>query len=111
MKKEYSCSCGFKKDFESGEEIPICCPTCQSQSCRVIYRTREDTKSGNYCGVDALMKENHRWSWAMGVNVEDIPKMNKLFPDRIYNPETGQLLIKNRVEKKRLMREHQMEEH
>lgn len=114
MLKEYSCSnksCDFKKDFKGNEPMPKRCPDCKSVGCRVIYRTRTDTKTKGYCGVDALMKDNHRWSWSMGVNVEDIPKMNKLYPDRVYNPKTGQLLVKNRTEKKKLMKEHSLEEY
>lgn len=73
----------------------------------------EERKLNNLqeCNVDGTMRENHRWSWAMGVHVKDIPKMMKKHPDRVYNPKTGQLLVKNREHKKKLMKEHDMVEY
>jgi len=61
--------------------------------------------------VNIGYKDNPRWSWSMGVNVEDIPKMMKQYPDRTYHPETGQLLVKNRPEKRKLAKQHGMEEY
>jgi hypothetical protein len=71
----------------------------------------KERKLNNKGFVNIGFQENPRWSWAMAVNVEDIPKMQKQYPDRVYNLNTGQLLVKNRTEKKRLMKEHNMEEH
>ncbi len=80
-----------------------------------IYNTteREDEilRFRNSGFTNIGFKDNPRWSWAMGANVKDIPKLMKKYPDRTYNPKTGQLLVKNRTEKKKLMREHGMEEY
>lgn len=35
----------------------------------------------------------------MGCNIEEIPIFEKLYPDSVYHPETGDLLIKNRQHK------------
>lgn len=70
----------------------------------------KEQKLNNPIFVNLGFKENPRWSWAMACNVEDIPKMQKQYPDRIYNPNTGQLLVKNRTEKKKLMKEQGYEE-
>jgi hypothetical protein len=51
-------------------------------------------------GVDATMKENHRYSMAMGVNPQRIPDAMKAFPGSQYHPETGDLLVKSRQHKK-----------
>lgn len=65
----------------------------------------------SYGNIDATMKENTRWSWTMGVNIDKIPEMLKKYPDRVYNPETGQLKVKNRIHKLKLLAEHGMEEY
>ena len=49
--------------------------------------------------INAMMADNERYSWAMGVNVNDIPNMVKQFPGSEYCPETGRLKIKNRQHK------------
>lgn len=82
------------------------CPECSGEAGRSFcdelrYKSR----------VDATMIENERWSWSMGVHVNDIPEMNRKYPDREYHPRTGQLLIKHRQHKKQLMRENDYEEY
>ena len=61
--------------------------------------------------VNATMKSNERWSFSMGIHVDKIPEMEKKHPDRKYHPKTGQLLVRNRVHKKKLMKEHGMTEY
>lgn len=56
--------------------------------------------------VTITFQDSPRYSWAMGVNRQDIPKAMREHPDRTYHPKTGQLLVKNRTEKKKLMSEH-----
>jgi len=61
--------------------------------------------------INATMKSNERWSFSMGIHVDKIPEMEKKYPDRTYHPKTGQLLVRNRVHKKKLMKEHGMTEY
>jgi hypothetical protein len=59
---------------------------------------------------NALTKDNERWSTAMGVLPEKIPEAMRQFPDRTYHPETGDLLVRNRQHKKKLMKENKVQE-
>lgn len=110
IKKEYVLQDGKNGKRPSDEEINKMdldfgiCENCGGKMTSVF-------EPENKQAVSVGFKDNPRWSWSMGVNVEDIPKMNKLYPDRVYNPKTGQLLVKNRTEKKKLMKEHSLEEY
>jgi len=87
------------------------CPDCKSKTeIKCVDKNLVGSNRGE-CYVDMLMRDNPRWSWAMGVNWQDIPRMLKKYPDREYHPKTGQLLVRNRAHKKRLMREHNMDEY
>jgi len=111
MIKEYTCtSCGYYKEFKLKEKTPTPCPECGSKSCRIVFRDGTKIKS-RQCNIDSQMVENPRWSWSMGINVDKIPEMKKRFPDREYHPKTGQLLVKSRHHKKKLMKEHGMVEY
>jgi len=79
------------------------CPSCNHGASRNLV--------AEMTNVDSQHKENHRWSWAMGVNVDQIPEMKKRYPDRTYHERTGQLLVKSRQHKKQLLREHGMIEY
>lgn len=48
--------------------------------------------------ADELMKDNPRWSEAMGINPDQLPEFRKVFPDSTYDSR-GRLLIKNRAHK------------
>lgn len=94
--------CGFTKEYKEFES-PSKCPNCNVVFYRLSTLKELGAKSKSRWGA------NHpRWSWSMGVNIQDIPKMMKQYPDRKYNPVTGQLLVENRSCKKRLMKEHGM---
>jgi len=80
------------------------CPECLSPAYRSFKNEIKDSK------VDALMKENERYSWSMGCNVDDIPDMIKKFPGSEYN-DRGQLRIKNREHKKFEMKRRGFEEY
>jgi len=62
---------------------------------------------GNF---DATMKSNPRWSTSMGVPANQVKQFSKRFPDSTYSPD-GRLLIKNRVDKLRQMKERFMIEY
>lgn len=89
------------------EKTPKVCPECgeRIRSCRIQFNYKDHLQFKQKAGVDGLMKENPRWSKAMGVNPETIPEAMRRFPDRTYNAE-GDLLVRNRAHKVRLMREN-----
>lgn len=95
--------CRFEGKYE---DAPAKCPECGLTFYRITFLKESGAKSKSRWGA------NHpRWSWAMGVNISEIPKMTKQYPDRKYNPVTGQLLVENRTHKKKLMRENGMYEY
>lgn len=102
--ERFTCKmCDFEGEYE---DSPMECPTCNLRFYRITFLKESGTKTHSRWGT------NHpRWSWSMGVNRQDIPKMMKQYPDREYNPVTGQLKVNNRPHKKKLMREHNMEEY
>lgn len=111
----YNCECGysaFEDEYvDSWDGTCINCGEKQRQY-RILYRKESKPKNkSNFCNIDSQQKDNLRWSWSMGIDIRDIPKMKKLYPDREYHPKTGQLLVKNRQHKKRLMKEHGLHEH
>ena len=101
--ERFTCKmCNFEEEFE---DSPIECPACGRRFYRITFLKESGAKTNSRWGA------NHpRWSWSMGINVSEIPKMMKQFPNRKYNPVTGQLLVENRTCKKRLMKEHGYEE-
>lgn len=107
---EFQCKykpCWFNEVYND-DLAPSKCPECGSRNYRLGF-IKEPRKKVPIVGADATSR-NPRWSWAMGCNVNEIPKMMKQYPDREYNPVNGQLLVKSRQHKKQLMREHNMYE-
>jgi len=92
--------CGYSSICD---DPPFSCPECGNKSYRLTF-LKELPRKTEFVNIG--YKDNPRWSWAMGVNVEDIPREMEKHPDREYHPGTGQLRVKNRPEKKRLMKEH-----
>lgn len=96
-------SCDYDRDFDF-------------EGTKIVYKDKCDCGGEIAAGhlkpfVNIGFAENKRWSWSMGTHVKDIPKMMKKYPDRVYNPKTGQLLVKNRTHKKKLMKENNCEEY
>jgi len=60
--------------------------------------------------VDATMKENERWSWSMGVHLDQIPAMVKRYPGSEYCPKTGCLRVSSRQDKVRKMEQRGLTE-
>lgn len=78
--------------------------TPQACSCGCLgERSFVDEKQG--CAVDATMKENERWSWSMGVHVNQIPQMERMYPGSKYHPVTGQLQVTSRQDKIKKMKQ------
>jgi len=89
-------------------------PFCDSCDGKLKPKCMEKNKveqKRDKCFVDILMQDNPRWSTAMGCGTHQIPEMMKHYPDATYNPETGDLLVKNRAHKKKQMRERGLDEH
>ena len=97
----YQCSdCG--ENFEiiasmSESSKPRKC-TCGGKALRNLQL---EQAQGN---VDGLMKDNPRWSWALGINPNQIKEAMKKHPNAVFNSK-GQMLIRNRQEKKQRMKE------
>ena len=89
------------------DEFSIISKRNELKECKCgCYATRDVMNEFKGMGnVDATMKENERWSWSMGVHVDQIPAMEKKYPGSQYHPKTGQLLIRNREHKKTMMRQ------
>lgn len=108
-KYTYKCSkCKFIFDKYrpvSRRDKTVKCPECLGPASRSFVDEIKGSK------VDALLKENERWSWSMGVNKQDIPAAMKKFPGSTYHPETGQLLIKSRQHKLAELKRRGMEEY
>jgi len=83
------------------------CPECLSPAKRSFAEEIKGSK------VDALMKENVRWSWSMGINMDcpsEVADARKRHPGAEFN-ERGQMRIANRHEKLQRMKEAGMEEY
>ena len=109
------CSKYFKATYDNktGYRDPEPCPDCGgvAKHKHVIKGSEQDPNisKGRFVGIG--YKDNPRWSWAMGINVDEIPEMMRRYPDRNYHPKTGQLEVRNRPHKKKLMKQHNMEEY
>jgi len=56
---------------------------------------------------NALMKDNERWSWSLGINLdvpEEVAEAKLRHPGAVFN-EKGQMRISNRKEKLQRMKE------
>ena len=87
------------RSYEVGKNDPQC--SCKAQlKCTTMRKEEVETKT-EQCRVDMLMRDNPRWSDAMGINVENpvsVAEAKRLFPDSTYDSE-GRLLIRNRQHK------------
>lgn len=54
-----------------------------------------------------LEMEHPRWSWALGINPNQIEKALKVHPGAVFN-EKGQMLIENRTKKLQRLKEAKM---
>jgi len=100
----------YHEEYCQDFEAPHVCPECNGKHYRLRF-LKEPKKKKNFVNIDGTSRGNPRLSWAMGVNRQDIPEMQKRYPDRKYHPKTGQLLVESRQHKKKLMKEHGFEEY
>lgn len=83
------------------------CPECLSPASYSFKDTIQGSK------IDAMMKENERWSWSMGINPDnpqEVAEAHKRHPGATFN-ERGQMRIANRAEKLQRMKEAGMMEY
>ena len=107
---EFNCKmCDFSEEYENDDE-PIICPECGSKwySLAFLKESRREQKF-----VNIGYKESIRYSAALGVLDEDFPAARKASPEanwkkfgNSWRPE-----IKNRTDKKRLMKQNKMTEY
>lgn len=97
-----------------GENFEIAAPMSESSKPRkcvcggkAVRSLQLEHAQGN---VDGLQRDNPRWSWALGINPNQIKEAMQAHPDAVFNSK-GQMLIKNRADKLRRMREAGMEEY
>lgn len=83
------------------------CPECNSPAGRCFGEEIKNSK------IDALMVDNVRWSWAMGINPDnpqEVKEARERHPGAVFN-ERGQMRIANRTEKLQRMKEAGMTEY
>jgi len=98
----YRCKCGSVFDAIvpiRERNKPQKCPDCGGKG-----RRDEQSEFASAGKFNELMVDRPRWSEAMGVNPEQIPQAMKMFPDSVYHPKTGALLIRNRQHKLKEMK-------
>jgi len=105
----YVCECGSTGGEVTGT-FACRCLMCGKPIRAFSQKLGKSRRKFDYCGVDATMVENERWSWAMAVNPEDIPKAMKAYPGSEYAPDTGQLRIKSRHHKLQEMKRRKLVE-
>lgn len=95
-------ACNFTNQYPNEDE-PQACPECDGKWYRVTF-SKESGKTNSRWGA------NHpRWSTSMGVPAGQVGQFRKRFPNSTYSDD-GRLLIKNRPDKKRQMKERFMYE-
>ena len=94
-------SCNFQKEYPNEDE-PTVCPECDSKWYRI--RFCGDKEPDDVSKVNWYEKDNERWSTSMGVPVGQVKQFRERYPNSTYSSD-GRLLIKNRADKKRQMKE------
>ncbi len=87
---------------EENASAPHSCPECGSRSYTLTFSKGSKFK-GKFCNIDGTMKENLRYSDALGINPNQTLEFRKHFPWMNFDDE-GRCIIHNRAEKKRVMK-------
>lgn len=86
------------------DNTPDACPDCGYKWYRLTFLKESGAKVNSRWGA------NHpRWSTSMGVPAGQVKQFRERFPGSTYS-EDGRLLIRNRADKKRQMKERFMYE-
>lgn len=99
-------SCNFSQQYVNEDE-PAVCPACGGKWYRVTFCGEQPRAS--VVGGHLYEKDNTRWSTSMGVPAGQVEQFCERFPNSTYSDD-GRLLIKNRADKKRQMKERFMYE-
>ena len=95
--------CSFMDEYEDFT-APKVCPECNSKSYTLIFNKNSIDR-----GKKKQVTENERWSISMGCPPSQVAEMRKRFPNSTYD-DRGRLLVKNRRDKLRQMKERGMVE-
>lgn len=93
----------YCEDFKA----PHICPGCDGKWYRLRF-VKEPKKKKPF--VSIAFPENVRYSWALGCQPNEREKMAKKHPGAEFTPD-GRMIIHNRTEKKRRMKEAGYEEY
>ena len=90
------------------------CPKCNSKTRPKTIEKSLVAPQDKGCLVDIMMRDNPRLSWSLGCNENELPRMQKIHPGAEFRKAKGggyQMVIHNRAEKLRRMKEAGMEEY
>jgi len=90
--------CWFRKSYD---KAPNKCPECGSRKYRLIFGEKKKSKDVLF---DVTMRDNVRYSDALGVNPEQIPEFKKRFGDLMDFLPDGRCIVRNRHHKKQIMK-------
>jgi len=99
-------SCWFNELYEDSL-APLRCPECGGKNYRLSF-PKELKKKKPFVSIG--FPENVRYSWALGCQPYERAKMAKKHPGAEFTPD-GRMIIHNRTEKKRRMKEAGYEEY
>jgi putative FmdB family regulatory protein len=88
----------------SNRNLPTECPECGADSPRDI-----EWELNTMSDFDETCKEHERYSWSMGCHPNQIAEMTRRYPGSEYRPN-GQLRIKSRNHKLKMLKQRGMEE-
>jgi len=91
--------CGFEKEYE---DAPAKCPKCDRAFYRITFL--KESRRKNIKGVNWYEKDNVRYSYSLGCQPHERASMAKIHPGAEFTPD-GRMIIHNRAEKKRRMKE------
>ena len=110
MIENFECRlCDFVQEYPNGDS-PIECPDCGSKWYTLMFITKPRVKAKF---VSIGYKDTPRYSVSMGVSETQIEEAKRLHPGTEWKKfgHSYRPLIKNRTDKKRLMREADYEEY
>ena len=103
--------CPFVRTY-CDESVPQSCPECNSKSYRLTYLGQEMQPKTDFVGI--CFPNTERLSWSLGCNESQLPDMQRKHHGATFVKAEGggyRMLITNRTEKKRRMKEAGLEEY
>lgn len=96
-------ACSYSSEHIETGEAPNQCPDCESKWYRLRF-CKEPKREAELVTIACTMESRPRYSMALGVAPDQIEEARKIHPDAEFN-KRGDMLIKNRADKKRRMKE------